>query len=238
MNADPIAPAYRWLEYAAFGHALEDARFDFLAYAVDARRVLILGEGDGRFLARLLDYNRHTNVTVIDASARMIELARDRVPGSELSRVQFLHGDWSVLPAGSYDLVVSHFFLDVFACAEAAAVIGKVNAVLAPGSAWLISEFHVPAGAFRQLHARLWLSAMYAFFAVTTGLRASELPPYRDILAGCGFAEIDCKERRFGLIRSQVWRKTTSTQTAPVRDLCAPGPPETPGCASPRKRPA
>jgi ubiquinone/menaquinone biosynthesis C-methylase UbiE len=238
MNADPIAPAYRWLEYAAFGHALEDARLDFLAYAVDARRVLILGEGDGRFLARLLEYNRHTNVTVIDSSARMIELARDRVPGSELSRVQFLHGDWSVLPAHSFDLVVSHFFLDVFASAEAEAVIAKVSAVLAPGSAWLISEFHEPADAFRQLHARLWLRAMYVFFAATTGLRASKLPRYRDCLVRYGFAEVDYSERRFGLIRSQVWRKTTSIQTAPDRDLCALGPPETPGCASPRRRPA
>ena len=55
MNADRIASGYRWLEYAAFGLALEQARFDFLSRAAGARRVLILGEGDGRFLARLLD---------------------------------------------------------------------------------------------------------------------------------------------------------------------------------------
>ena len=58
MNADPIASSYRWLEYAAFGLALEHARFDFLSHAAAARRVLILGEGDGRFLARLLRCNR------------------------------------------------------------------------------------------------------------------------------------------------------------------------------------
>ena len=52
MNADRIARSYRWLEYAAFGVALERARFDFLRCAAEARRVLILGEGDGRFLAR------------------------------------------------------------------------------------------------------------------------------------------------------------------------------------------
>ena len=54
MNADAIAGYYRWIEYAAFGPTLEYARFDFLRYAANARRVLILGEGDGRFLERLL----------------------------------------------------------------------------------------------------------------------------------------------------------------------------------------
>jgi ubiquinone/menaquinone biosynthesis C-methylase UbiE len=238
MNADPIARAYRWLEYAAFGYALEDARFDFLAYAINAHRVLILGEGDGRFLARLLECNRHASITVIDSSARMMELARRRVQAGDLSRVQFINGDWSVLPAVSFDLIVSHFFLDVLDSWEAEAVIGKVSAVLAPGAAWLISEFDVPSGVFRQLHARLWLRIMYAFFAATTGLHASKLPPYRDCLARYGFAEIDYRERKLGLIRSQVWRKIISTQTAPIRDPCAPGPPETPGCASPRKLPA
>ena len=62
MNADPIASSYRWLEYAAFGLALENARFDFLSHAAAARRVLILGEGDGRFLARLLRCNRQARV--------------------------------------------------------------------------------------------------------------------------------------------------------------------------------
>lgn len=231
MNADRIAHAYRWIEYAAFGFALEDARFDFLPYAADARRVLILGEGDGRFLARLQDCNRSASITVIDSSARMMDLARRRVPPSELTRVRFLNGDSSVLPADSFDLVVSHFFLDVLDSCEAEAVIGKVNAVLAPGAAWLISEFHVPAGVFRQLHARAWLRAMYAFFAMITGLRASKLPPYRDYLTRCGFAEIDYRERRFGLIRSQVWRKAISTRTAPALDPCARDPRETPGCA-------
>jgi spermidine synthase len=55
MNADRIAVAATggW-STQLFGLALEHARFDFLSHAAEARRVLILGEGDGRFLARLL----------------------------------------------------------------------------------------------------------------------------------------------------------------------------------------
>jgi ubiquinone/menaquinone biosynthesis C-methylase UbiE len=209
MNADRIAGSYRWLEYAAFGLALERARLDFLSHAAEARRVLILGEGDGRFLARLLGSNGRASITVIETSARMIDLARQRVPSSERSRVEFhqmdaVAGGW---PDGPFDLAVSHFFLDTLDCRDAEAVILKVAALLTPGAGWLVSEFQEPSSGVRQLHSRLWLRAMYAFFWATTGLHVSKLPPYRDFLKRSGLTEIGYRERRLGLIRSQVWCK-------------------------------
>jgi ubiquinone/menaquinone biosynthesis C-methylase UbiE len=207
MNADRIASTYRWLEYAAFGLALEQARYDFLSHAAAARRVLILGEGDGRFLARLLRCNRNARVAVIESSARMIQLARSRVTPGDRSRVDFHQVDAVThpLPGGPFDCVVSHFFLDILTCRDADAVIGKVSAQLAPGANWLVSEFQEPASGARHLHARLWLGAMYGFFSMTTGLSTTKLPPYRNMLQRHGLAEIEHRERRFGLIRSQVW---------------------------------
>jgi ubiquinone/menaquinone biosynthesis C-methylase UbiE len=209
MNADRIARSYRWLEYLAFGFGLERARFDFLSHAAGARRVLILGEGDGRFLARLLELNRGASVAVVEASSRMIDLARHRVPRGERSRVQFHQIDVVArcLPEGPFDLAVTHFFLDVLDRRDAEALILRVSAVLAPGAGWLVSEFQEPSGIFRRLHARFWLRAMYWFFSATAGLRVSKLPPYRNLLKRSGFTEIDYRERRLGLIRSQVWRK-------------------------------
>jgi len=209
MNADPIASSYRWLEYATFGLALENARFDFLSHAAAARRVLILGEGEGRFLERLLRCNPQASVEVIESSGRMIQLARSRVPAHERSRVEFHQIDAVALPwpDGPFDLVVCHFFLDVLTCREAETVICKISAVLGAAGAWLVSEFQEPRGGVRRLHAQLWLRSMYAFFSMTTGLRVSKLPPYRRMLEHCGLAEIEYRERRFGLIRSQVWRK-------------------------------
>jgi len=208
-NADPIASSYRWLEYATFGLALENARFDFLSHAAAARRVLILGEGDGRFLERLLRCNPQASVEVIESSGRMIQLARQRVPLAERSRVEFhqvnalAHG----LPNGPFDLTVSHFFLDTLSGRDAEALISKVTAVLSPGAHWLLSEFQEPPGLAQSLHARLWLRAMYRFFALTTGLEVSKLPPYRRLLERCGWCEVEHRRRRLGLIRSQIWRK-------------------------------
>ncbi|HTW66759.1 MAG TPA: class I SAM-dependent methyltransferase [Bryobacteraceae bacterium] len=211
MNADPIASAYRWLEYAAFGAALEQARFEFVPLAADARRILILGEGDGRFLARLLECNRHASIAVIESSARMIELASKRVPAADRARIKFYHLDAAAaacpLPDGPFDLAVTHFFFDILEQGEAEAVIAKVNALLGPEACWLLSEFQIPAAGLRRLHARLWLWSMYRFFQMTTGLRASELSPYRDLLAGCGWTETEHRERKLNFIRSQVWRR-------------------------------
>jgi hypothetical protein len=38
MDADPIADLYRFIEYAAFGRALERRRFAMLPLGKDARR--------------------------------------------------------------------------------------------------------------------------------------------------------------------------------------------------------
>jgi len=212
MNADRIAPSYRWIEYAAFGRALEQARFEFLAQASEARRVLILGEGDGRFLARLLELNRQASVEVVESSGRMIQLARSRLPPAERGRVEFRQMDAleQPLPAGPFDLVVSHFFLDILTAGDAEAVVHGVDALLWPGAPWLVSEFQEPPGGLKKLHARLWLAAMYKFFAIATGVRVSRLPRYRDLLKSRGFVETAHRERRWGLIRSQVWRKPAS----------------------------
>ena len=209
MNAGRIAGIYQRLEYAAFGSALEHARFAFLSSASGARRILILGEGDGRFLARLLASNPYCRVTIVEMSDRMIDVALRRLPVDQRSRVEFhrLDAAADALPDGPFDLAVSHFFFDILSCRDAGAVIPKVSSLLEPGAAWLISEFQVPNTGFQRLHARLWLRAMYVFFSITTALRVSGLPPYRKMLEACGFTEIEHSESRFGLIRSQRWRR-------------------------------
>ena len=88
-NFDSIARWYRWLEYVVFGRALERCRFALLPALGDARRVLILGEGDGRFLKKLLSINSTARIDVIETSAVMSKLARGRLSDEEARRVKF-----------------------------------------------------------------------------------------------------------------------------------------------------
>ncbi|MCC6342262.1 MAG: class I SAM-dependent methyltransferase [Bryobacterales bacterium] len=213
MNADRIAALYRWIEYVAFGKALERRRFAFLSRAALSRRVLILGEGDGRFLARLLALNDAARVDVVDASGSMLALARGRVPPPAAGRVLFHRRNalLAPLPGDGYDLIVTHFFLDCFSTDDAARMIARLSAALRPGGEWIVSEFQEPSGRLARLHARLWLFVMYSFFRLATGLTADKLPPYSTLLSAAGLVIEEQQQARWGLMVSQLWRKPADT---------------------------
>ena len=85
MNCDSIARVYRWIEYAAFGPLLQRTRLHWLEQLGGARRVLLLGDGDGRFLSRFASRYPSAEVHYIDSSARMLDLARKRIGGTALA---------------------------------------------------------------------------------------------------------------------------------------------------------
>jgi ubiquinone/menaquinone biosynthesis C-methylase UbiE len=205
MNCDPIAPFYRWIEYFAFGRTLERRRFEFLPEALTARRALILGDGDGRFLAELIEKNPSVEVDCVELSNEMVKLAKRRI-GSP-SRVLFFQKDARAaeFPHQDYDLIVTHFFLDCFADAEAALLIKRLRAVAKEGALWIVSEFRMPPSGWRAVHASLWLRAMYLFFGIATGLANRRLPRYRDVLEANGFVLQREVEERAGLVGSELW---------------------------------
>ena len=215
MNVDPIARAYRWIEYAAFGRALERSRFCYLDRLAHARRILVLGEGDGRALARLMDVAPQAEVDVIELGAEMIRLARSRAGNSE--RVRFRNEDVrsASLPFGHYDGVVSFFFLDCFDEDGCRGVIRKIRDAMTMEGLWLVTDFAIPddkAGLlrWRNLHARILIRIMYKFFGITTGLRIRSLPPISGLLREAGLDLVERTAEREGLIRSEVWKKSES----------------------------
>ncbi|HVV44723.1 MAG TPA: class I SAM-dependent methyltransferase, partial [Bryobacteraceae bacterium] len=201
------APWYRWIEYAALGRALERRRFAFLRRLAGARRVLILGEGDGRTVSRLLKIAPRAEFDVVEVSPEMIGLARMRVHDSP--RVHFEQGDarshhWA---AGIYDGLVTNFFLDCFTEEELAPLAGKLANALAPDGIWIVAEFAIPLRGWRRFHARMWIWTMYRFFGITTGLRAQRLPAIERLMREAGMMRVEQQSERAGLMVSEVWRR-------------------------------
>ena len=195
MNCDHIARWYRWLEYAGFGRALERRREAFLSEVSDARRVLALGDGDGRALTALLAAAPRACVDYIDVSARMLELARARA-GTE--HVAYYNDDARAvpLPAAEYDLIVTHFFLDCFDETELEPLIARLRDAAAPRAQWLISEFR----------GNGWLvRALYFFFRIATGLRTRHLVDHRPLLQRHGFRIVRREDAWRGLLASELW---------------------------------
>ena len=171
-----------------------------LGDVADARRVLALGDGDGRALAALLaamiaSATPATHIDYVDMSARMLELARARA-GTD--RVAY-HCDDALttpLPTAEYDLIVTHFFLDCFEETDLDLLAARIARAARPQARWLISEFRRPG----------WLvRALYLFFRITTGLRTRRLVDHHPLLKRHGFRLTRSESAWRGLVASELW---------------------------------
>jgi ubiquinone/menaquinone biosynthesis C-methylase UbiE len=206
VNFDLLAPHYRWLETLAFGNQLQEARIAFVRKIPSPRRVLILGEGNGRFVTEFVRAHPAAAVDCIEASERMIELAQKRVNAPQ---VHFTHANvWdTALAAGTYDLIVTHFFLDCFADAALCEVVEKAAAAATTDASWLLADFRLPKSGWRRFHASLWIRAMYLFFRLTSGLQTRRLDAPSPLLRESGFECVRQQQSRFGMIKSELWRR-------------------------------
>jgi len=212
MNADPLARSYPWLERAAFGRLLEHCRISFLPAMRHARRVLIFGEGDGRFLARFLAENSAATVDVVEKSRKMMVVAEARLAQPDRERVRFLLADardWNPLPS-RYDLVLTHFFLDCLSTSECEALVRRVASATVEDAEWIVSEFHIPESGWGRIYAGIWVAAMYTFFRWVTGLEVRRIPPFAEVLSEHGFVCLDRKEWRWGMVQAQRYAKRRS----------------------------
>ncbi len=210
MSFDVLAPHYRWMEFVLAGEKLQRCRTAFLDQIAEADKVLILGEGNGRFLRECRRKLPNAHITCVDASARMLTLARERLTGQGGGNVDFVHADalaWS--PSGDrFDLIVTHFFLDCFRREQLESLIAKLAHSAAPRASWLLADFQSAAYGFRRYRSRLILWGMYRFFRVVTRLPATALVSPDTFLERNGFKLRARAVREWGLLRSDWWQRT------------------------------
>jgi ubiquinone/menaquinone biosynthesis C-methylase UbiE len=206
VNFDRVAPHYRWLETLVFGDQLQRARTAFLRQIRPPRHVLVVGEGNGRFLAEFVKAHPDAAVDCVEASARMIALARERL-GKAAVRFQCADIREAQLPDAIYDLIVTHFFLDCFDDATLGDVIAKLARSATGKAQWLIADFSPPARGWRRLRARSLIALMYWFFRAVAGLEARFLVDYRPSLSRQGFVLREEIISPNQMIRSELWQR-------------------------------
>lgn len=214
MNSDEpnfnlIARPYHWLEYLTLGKALENCRTHRLQQLLDRRHALVLGEGDGRFLAQLLKHNPHLHADAVDTSITMLQLLRQRCEAATpnvSARLRTHRCNALTFPLeGAYDLVVTHFFLDCLTQPELNTLISRIAPTLNPGALWLISDFRIPPGPMR-LPAKLLIRSLYLAFRLLTGLRTTRLPDHATPLTQAGLTRISHQHSLAGLLTAEFWR--------------------------------
>jgi len=201
MNCDLIAPHYWWIERLGMGRAPERRRRCFLPEIEQARRALVLGDGDGRFLRELLRRNPVVCADYVDLSGRMLELARAKA-GSKRVNYQRADALTAQFAIEEYDLIATHFFFDCFGPSELETLIARVAGAAKPGAQWIVSEFRAD-----NIPARLLVSALYLFFGITTGLKTRKLADHRPSMHARGFRLIKATHSRGALVVSELWER-------------------------------
>jgi SAM-dependent methyltransferase len=201
---DRIARPYRWLEYLALGPLLQRTRVHFLPQLQDRRRAIVMGDGDGRFLAELLRGNPKLVANAVDTSEAMLGLLARRTDPARVTTHLMSALDFT--PSGPVDLIATHFFLDCLTQDEVDALCLRLAGRLAPGGLWVVSDFRIPAG---PMHwpARLYVGMLYRVFGLLTGITVRRLPDFASALTAAGLTRMGVRYRLFGLLTSELWSR-------------------------------
>lgn len=209
MNADLIARPYAFLERITFGSQLQQCRTAFIDQCPREGRVLLLGDGDGRFLVELARRRPHLDLLYVDSSKAMCHLAQCRhskSPDPKAKALFQLGNVTSELPAGPFDLITAHFFFDCFDQPTLEALARQLAGAALPGALLLVSEFRIPSRRAPRWLALALVSVLYRVFRILTGLRTQHLPDHRHALSISGWHLLHGKPRCLGLLTCELWK--------------------------------
>lgn len=208
MSFDRLAPHYRWMEWILAGDKLQNCRVAFLEEIETPTRVLLVGEGHGRFLEVLRARFPQAVITVLDSSEAMLRVARGRAGNPDKSNpTRFEQGDdlrWE--PVEKFDVIATHFFLDCFTASQLAELIPKLARCLEPNGTWLLADFCIPERGWQRFRAKAIHRVMYGFFRATTRLNSTRLTSPDSFLARAGLRLEKRCIREWGLLHSDLWR--------------------------------
>jgi ubiquinone/menaquinone biosynthesis C-methylase UbiE len=193
---------------------LEHARLHYLPTVAHATNALVLGDGDGRFLAHLLAANLSLHATAVDTSATMLRLLRHRCETTVSDAAERLRtaqiDALTFTPNESYDLIATHFFLDCLSQPEVDQLVSNLAPCLTPRGLWLVSDFRIPTGAL-AVPARIFVRGLYFAFRILTGLRVTHLPDHATPLSQAGLALIARHDTLGAILTTELWQAPSNT---------------------------
>ncbi len=208
---DGIAPFYDALEWLTAGRVVQRARTAHLSRVPPCGRMLLAGEGHGKWLAVLARERPALELCYLDASAAMARVAQRRLAreGRGSARVDFVVGDVmeAELPVAAFDAVSTQFFLDCFTPAQLPAVVEKLSRAARPDAVWLDADFCLPTSGWRRTRAVAVHWLMHAFFRRVTRLPARKWTDPAPLLEAAGWLREATLGFNFGLVRSEAWRR-------------------------------
>ena len=206
-NFDGVASIYLFLETITFGNQLQKCRTSMISHLTNSKQVLVLGEGNGRFLEAFCKANPLAELLVIDESPRMLDLAKRRIANANPpinNQIEFRCANvFEILPlSGTFDLIVCNFFLDCFTSSEIGHLLGLFRQMLLESGSLVVGDFRKPHSIF----GKFILKIMHVFFKKTAGISATELTDLHAMLLESSFQKTVEKKLFFGFLNSSIWK--------------------------------
>lgn len=199
-NFDGVAAIYDTLSNVVFGRSMVRSQTFYLRDIPSGAKVLIIGGGTGWLLKELLVVNSTCSIWYIEASAKMLELTKERISKSS-NAIHLIHGTEDSIPPGiKFDAVITHFYLDLFSQISCNQVIQKISRSMHVKSMWLVTDF-----INKTWWQNILLFVMYKFFRLTSHIEASNLPAWQQLLKTNGFIEDKSNFFFWKFIRSSLF---------------------------------
>ncbi|MEE2808817.1 MAG: class I SAM-dependent methyltransferase [Verrucomicrobiota bacterium] len=209
MSFDRIARHYERLESIVFGEDLQRIRCSHMETFLDAESILLLGDGDGRFLKALLDSGSSAKIICVDSSQKMLKLAESVTKdlGGNVCFVFSKIEDFNLPDSFIPDVIGAHFFLDCFREDEILVILSRISGWCKEHTKFVVSDFSIPEkrGLTRFIN-KLLTWKMIVFFRTFTGISAHELPKIGQLLSKMSYRCLKKETLRNGFISSWVWQ--------------------------------
>jgi spermidine synthase len=212
---DSIAFLYDTLAALVFGKSIRHAQLATIGYIPDGATVLIMGGGTGWYLKELLAQKKLHKVVYLEASKQMMDLTRKKLAGflsepTGSTTLELRLGTEEAIEAGeNFDIVITHFFLDIFAPICLQKVMERLNKALKEDGLWLIADFRLvnqQTGIYHWWKKAL-IKSMYLFFRVVSHISAKDLPQLESSFSCLDMQLITKRSFYAGLIFSAIYKK-------------------------------
>jgi tRNA (cmo5U34)-methyltransferase len=120
---------------------LEDAVANSTA-ALEVTRILDLGSGTGETVRRVLEKHPGARVVLVDASAKMLEAAREALAEDRVERIVVQRLE-DPLPNGPFDLVVSALTIHHLESTDKRLLFRRISEVLTPGGRFVFADVFI-----------------------------------------------------------------------------------------------
>lgn len=203
-NYDFIAPWYDRLSRMVFFKAQVNAQKEQLSFIENGQRILIVGGGTGWILEEIAAIKQNLEITYVEISANMLELARERKCGK--NSVVFVNQAIEYfVDHEPYDVIVTAFLFDNFGKERAELVFTDLDQKLKNNGLWLFSDFseHDKENHWQNFLLKL----MYFFFENIASIEAKNLINMDSYFKEKEYKVLQKKEYYKSFIKAIVYKK-------------------------------